>query len=190
MDSSPSSVTMRKKFKMFSEDSMDTSPSSPVTLIKYTHQPFDDFKKPFDCFASPAESSQKGSQSNRSSVNSLLSVSSLTGRSTYNLSKQNSLEKFESFRKSSMDISSSSAKNVKTFITGMITPRLTRKNQHSASSDTLTSESTENLSQTSGSDRGSSSSFTKVVQNLFRSSSTSSQSTVFSSSSVYPSKED
>lgn len=43
---------------------------------------------------------------------------------------------------------------------------------------------------TSGSDRGSSSSFTKVVQNLFRSSSTSSQSSVFSSSSVYPSKED
>ena len=60
MDSSPSSVTLRKKFKMFSDDSMDTSPSSPVALIKYTHQPFDDFKKPFDCFASPAESSQKG----------------------------------------------------------------------------------------------------------------------------------
>ena len=60
MDSSPSSVTMRKKFKMFSDDSMDTSPSSPVTLINYTHQPFDDFKKPFDCFVSPAESSRKG----------------------------------------------------------------------------------------------------------------------------------
>ena len=88
-----------------------------------------------------------GSQSNRSSVNSLLSVSSLTGRSTYNISKQSSLDKFESFRKSSMDISSSSAKNVKNFITGMVTPRLTRKNKHSASSDTLTSESTENLSQ-------------------------------------------
>ena len=88
-----------------------------------------------------------GSQSNRSSVNSLLSVSSLTGRSTYNINKQSSLDKFDSFRKSSMDISSSSAKNVKNFISGVITPRLTRKNINSASSDTLKSESVENMSQ-------------------------------------------
>lgn len=62
-DSSPSvhpSVTMRKRLKMFSDESMDTSSCSPVTLIKYTDQPFDDFKKPFDCFAEPMEPSKKG----------------------------------------------------------------------------------------------------------------------------------
>ena len=58
-DSSPSSVTMRKKFKMFSDECMDTSPTSPVTLINYTHQPFDDFKKPFDCFVEPMDPSKK-----------------------------------------------------------------------------------------------------------------------------------
>ena len=59
-DASPSSVIMRKKLKMFSDESMDTSSSSPVTLIKYTNQPFDDFKKPFDYFAEPVEPSKKG----------------------------------------------------------------------------------------------------------------------------------
>ena len=57
---SPTSVTMRKKFKLFSDDSMDTTPSSPVTLVKYTHQPFDDFKEPFDGFVTPMEPSSKG----------------------------------------------------------------------------------------------------------------------------------
>ena len=88
-----------------------------------------------------------GSESNRTSVSSLLSMSSLTGRSTYNLNKQSSLDKFDSFRKSSLDISSSSAKNMKNFISGVVTPRLLRKSQHSSSSDTLKSESTENMSQ-------------------------------------------
>ena len=59
-DSSPSGVTMRKKLKMFPDESMDTSSCSPVTLIKYTNQPFDDFKKPFDYFAEPMEPSKKG----------------------------------------------------------------------------------------------------------------------------------
>lgn len=88
-----------------------------------------------------------GSESNRTSVSSLLSISSFTGRSTYNLNKQSTLDKLDSFRKSSMDISSSSAKNMKNFISGVVTPRLVRKSQHSASSDTLKSESTENMSQ-------------------------------------------
>ena len=88
-----------------------------------------------------------GSESNRTSVSSLLSISSFTGRSTYNLNKQSTLDKLDSFRKSSMDISSSSAKNMKNFISGVVTPRLVRKPQHSASSDTLKSESTENMSQ-------------------------------------------
>ena len=46
-----------------------------------------------------------------------------------------------------MDISSSSAKNVKNFISGVVTPRLKRKATHSTSSDTLRSESVENMSQ-------------------------------------------
>lgn len=165
---SPSSVTMRKKFKLFSDDSMDTSECSSVTLVKYSHQPFDDFKKPFDCFVAPMDPSSKGFHSNRSSVSSLLSVSSLTGRSSYDLNKQSSLEKFESFRKSSLDISSSSAKSVKKFISGVVTPRIKRKAQHSTSSDTLRSESIENMSQTSDSDRNSASSFTKIVQSLLK----------------------
>ena len=57
---SPSSVTMRKKFKLFSDDSMDTTESSSVTLVKYSHQPFDDFKKPFDSFVAPMDPSSKG----------------------------------------------------------------------------------------------------------------------------------
>jgi len=183
-DSSPSGVTMRKKLKMFPDESMDTSSCSPVTLIKYTNQPFDDFKKPFDYFAEPMEPLKKGSESNRTSVSSLLSMSSLTGRSTYNLNKQSSLDKFDSFRKSSLDISSSSAKNMKNFISGVVTPRLLRKSQHSSSSDTLKSESTENMSQTSDSERGSTSSFTKFVQSVFRTTSQTSQ------DSVFPSRED
>ena len=65
---SPCSVTKRKKFKWFSDDSdcnpMDTtSPTSvsSVELIKYSSQPFDDFKKPLDYFG---QTSQRSDQSN------------------------------------------------------------------------------------------------------------------------------
>ena len=104
-------------------------------------------KKSKVIFDSDASNDFLGSESNRTSVSSLLSMSSWTGRSTYNLNKQSSLDQLDSFRKSSMDISSSSAKNMKNFISGVMTPRLLRKTQHSTSSDTLKSESTENMSQ-------------------------------------------
>ena len=63
---SPCSVTKRKKFKWFSGDSnsnpMDTtsSSSSSVELIKFSSQPFDDFKKPLDYFCPTSESSGQG----------------------------------------------------------------------------------------------------------------------------------
>ena len=75
-------------------------------------------------------------------MSSLSSVFSLTGKSTYDMQQKSSLDKLNDLRKSSIDLSS---KNVKNFITGMVTPNFKRKHQHSASSDTLTSGSIESI---------------------------------------------
>ena len=64
---SPSSINKNnKRFKWLfddhSFDPMDTEPppSSPVELVKFTNQPFDDFKKPFDTpFAVPEKYDQR-----------------------------------------------------------------------------------------------------------------------------------
>ena len=54
MSPSPTNVAKSKRFKWFGDDSsvdsMDTTPSA-IELVKYTNHDFDDFKKPFDCFA-------------------------------------------------------------------------------------------------------------------------------------------
>lgn len=79
-------------------------------------------------------------------MSSLLSVSSLTGRSNYSPNKKGSLDKMDDLdsgrRGSSLDISSQGVKN---FITGMVTPNFKRKFTHSTSSDSLRSESIENV---------------------------------------------
>ena len=75
-------------------------------------------------------------------MSSLSSFCSLTGKSSYDIQKKSSLDKLSALRKSSIDLSS---KNVKNFITGMVTPNFKRKHQHSTSSDTLTSGSIESI---------------------------------------------
>ena len=79
-------------------------------------------------------------------MSSLLSVSSLTGRSSYSPNKKGSLDKMDGLdsgrRGSSLDISSQGVKN---FISGMVTPNFKRKSSHSTSSDSLRSESIENV---------------------------------------------
>lgn len=65
---SPCSVTKRKKFKWFSGDSnsnpMETTSttSSSIELVKYSSQPFDDFKKPHDIFGPTSECSDQGNK--------------------------------------------------------------------------------------------------------------------------------
>ena len=63
---SPTNIAETKRFKWFSDarrpsrDSMDTSPS-PVKLTKFKKDTsFDDFKKPFDCFAPSVEFINQG----------------------------------------------------------------------------------------------------------------------------------
>ena len=69
-------------------------------------------------------------------MSSLFSVSSLTGKSSYDPHKKSPLNR------SSLDISSQGVKN---FISGMVTPNFQRKATHSTSSNSLRSDSIESI---------------------------------------------